>query len=282
MNIKVIEIIGKDAFLIKPFELNEYVDYYLNKNLIHPELKKRGMVFKKDDLIEFLPRNKEVVGYKKDDLLLSVEDFKSKRTYYDSDSTEEETLRAIANRKEIEGFEPVYKEIEFEKVELDIYGNIQDTKSRFIKSGITDRWSNNPVVYALHENEIAVDEYNKLKKKYSNHARFDDLDRSYIEFAKINGNYAFSSGNMFSEKRNEKIFLSLQEATTAENEIRERISRIVKTRVFPEKPDANKKLMIISHLKAIRKAKSKSVMDEMLQILIEDLQDYKKEVDLVK
>lgn len=40
--------------------------------------------------------------------------------------------------------------------------------------------------------------------------------------------------------------------------------------------------MIISQLKSVKKAKSKSVIDEMLQILIEDLQDYKKEIEFNK
>lgn len=278
MKIKVLEIIGKDAFLIKANELSSSVAYYINRNMIHPELKNKGMTFKKDDVIEILPSFKEIIGYKKEDILLSVEDFKSKRTYYDSDSTEEETLRAIANRKEIEGFEPIYKEIDFEKVELDVYGNIHDTNSNFIHCGITDRWNNKPLVYTLNQNAIAVDEYNKLKNKYSTHAKFDKLDRNYIEYAQINGNYVFTNSNMFSEKRNDKLFQSLDDAITEEKLIRDAINRIVKNRIFPENIDPNKRLMILGHLRAIKKAKSKNVMDEMLQILIEDIQDYIKEI----
>ncbi len=282
MKIKALEIIEKEAYLIKAFQLSDYHDFYFNKNLIDNHAKKQEIILKKTDSLEILPRQKEIIGYKKDNSFLSIEEYKSKPTYFDSDSSEEETLRAIANRKEIEGFEPVYKEIDFETVEIDVYGFIEDTKSKFIQCGITDRFnSKNPNVYILNENKIAVDEYNLLKDKYSSHGKFDKLDRNYIEFAKINGNYAFSRSD-FSEKRADKLFASLETATQYEKELREKIQKIVKSRLFPEKIQDDKRLLIISHLKSIKKAKSKSVMDEMLQILIEDLQDYKKEVELRK
>lgn len=282
MKIKVLEIIEKEAFLIKAFELSDYHDFYINKNLIDNNAKKREIVLKKTDTLEILPRQKEIIGYKKDDSFLSVEEYKSKPTYFDSESSEEETLRAIANRKEVEGFEPVYKEIDFERVEIEIYGFIEDTNSKFIHCGITNRFnSNNPNVYILNENKIAVDEYNLLKDKYSSHGKFDKLDRNYIEFAKINGNYAFSRSE-FSEKRVDKLFANLETAIQFEKELRERIQKIVKSKLFPEKIQDDKRFLIISHLKSIKKAKSKLVMDEMLQILIEDLQDYKIEVQLLK
>lgn len=141
MKIKVLEIIGKDLFLVKPGIIDNYVDIFINRNEVHSELKQKGFVFKSDDIIELRPRNKTIVEYKKGKRTMTTEEFNSKRTYYDSDSTEEETLRAIANRKEVEGFEPVYKDSEFEVVELDIYGKVEDTNSDFIKCSITDRWS---------------------------------------------------------------------------------------------------------------------------------------------
>lgn len=282
MKIKALEIIGKEAFLIKAFELSDYHDFYINKNVIDNKAKKNEIILKKTDSIEILPRQKEVIGYKKDDSFLSLEEYKSKPTYFDSDSSEEETLRAIANRKEIEGFEPIYKEIDFETVEIEIYGFIEDTNSKFIHCGITDRFnSKNPNVYILNENKIAVDEYNILKDRYSSHGKFSNLDRNYIEFAQINGSYAFTKSE-FSEKRVDKLFAKLESAIQFEKELRERIRKIVKSRLFPEKIQDDKRLLIMSHLKAIKKAKSKTVMDEMLQILIEDLQDYKKQVELLK
>ncbi|MHA7823664.1 hypothetical protein ACVVIH_12950 [Chryseobacterium arthrosphaerae] len=78
------------------------------------------------------------------------------------------------------------------------------------------------------------------------------------------------------------MFAKLESAIQFEKELRERIRKIVKSRLFPEKIQDDKRLLIMSHLKAIKKAKSKTVMDEMLQILIEDLQDYKKQVELLK
>ncbi len=282
MKIKALEIIEKEAYLIKAFELSDYHDYYINRNLIDNKAKKHEIILKKSDSIEILPRQKEIIGYKKGDSFLSLEEYKSKPTYFDSDSSEEETLRAIANRKEIEGFEPVYKEIDFESVEIEVYGFIEDTKSKFISCGITDKFNTkNPNVYILNENKIAVDEYNLLKDKYSTHGKFSKLDRNYIEFAQINGNYAFTRSD-FSEKRADKLFATLETAIQYEKELRLKIQKIIKSRLFPEKIQDDKRLLIISHLKAIKKAKSKTVMDEMLQILIEDLQDYKREVELLK
>lgn len=280
MKIKVIEIIGKESFLIKSSELSANTDFYINREIIPNELKSQGITIKNNDVIEYLPKNKELIGYEKGIEFLTIDEYNSKPQNYSSESSEEKVLRAIANRKELEGFEPKYKEIDFENVEIEIYGNVQDTNSNFIHCGITGRWSTTPVVYTVNQNAIAVDEYKKLRSKYSSHATFEDLERNYIRFAKINGNYAFSDHSWLDEIRNEKIFISLEEATKHEKELRELVKKLALKKVFPEKINDNKKIILLSHLKAIKKAKTKSVMDEMLQILITDIQDYQKGIEL--
>lgn len=280
MKIKVLEIIGQESYLVKPHLIDSNQNVFINRNEINGEMKKQGFSFKKSDSIEYKPSYRSVIGYKNGNQFMSKEDFDSKITYFDSDSSEEETLRAIANRKEKEGFEPVYEEIDFKNAELEIYGKVEETNSKFIHCAITDRWETKfPVVFSLNENVIAVDEYNSLAKQYSSHGKFEKLDRNYIEYAKINNNYAFTN-NVFSEKRNDKLFQSLKDAQDFEKALREKIRYIVKTRLFPEKMTNEKKILIVSHLKAIKKVKSKNVMDEMLQILIDDILEYKSEIQL--
>lgn len=280
MTIKVLKIIGKNAFLIKPNELNIYTSYYINGNLIHSELKNSVMTFQESDVITFLPSTKTLLGYKKGKKEMTIEEYNSKPKYYDEDSRDEDVLRAIANKKELEGFEPQYKEIEFEPVELEVYGNIEDTKSDFIFCSLTSTYDKNPVVYTINVNKITLDEFEKLKQEYSGHAKFENTERNYLRYAKINDNYAFADCYPFTEIRNEKIFTSLKEAKDEETKIRRQVKDLVIRKVFPKSIDQNKKIMILSNLKAIKKAKTKLVMDEMIQILISDLQDYQKKVEL--
>lgn len=280
MKIKVIEVVGKDSFIVKAGELDQNTDFYINEELVHSELKRQGFKIKKSDVVKFLPKNKTLLGYEKGKKFLTIEEYKSKPQYYDGDSSEENVLRAIANRKELEGFEPKYKEIEFELVELEVYGSIIDTNSNFVNCGITGRWDKEPIVYTLDVNKITVDEYKKIRTEFSNHAKFEDLDRSYLRFAKINNSYCFGDRYPFTEIRNEKVFISLEKATEEEFNIRSDVRKTALRQIFPNNVNENKKIMIISHLKAIKKAKTKSTMDEMLQILISDLQDYQKGLEL--
>lgn len=280
MKIKVAKVVGKKSFLIKGSEIDSNTDLYINKEVVPNELKRLGMTIKESDVVEFLPRTKTLLGYEKGSVFLSIEDYKSKPQSYDRDSGEEQVLRAIANRKELEGFEPKYKEIEFEPVELEIYGNVQETNSDFILCAVTGRWDKEPILYTLDVNRITIDEYKKIRTEHSNHAKFEDLDRNYLRFAKINDSYCFGDRYPFCEIRNEKIFTSLEEATNEESKIRADVKKTALQKIFPNNIDGNKKIIILSHLKAIKKAKTKLVMDEMLQILITDLQDYQKGIEL--
>lgn len=280
MKIKVVKIIGKKAFLIKGSELSNNVDLYINRQVVPNELKSLGLTIKESDIVEFLPQTKTLLGYEKGKVFLSVDDYKSKPQNYYQDSSEEYVLRAIANRKELEGFEPKYKEIDFEPVEIEVYGNVEETNSNFILCGVTGKWDKEPIVYTLDVNKITLDEYKKIRAEYSNHAKFEDLDRGYLRFVKINNSYCFGDRYPFCEIRNEKLFTSLELATNEEIKVRTDVRNTALRQIFPNDVDENKKIMILSHLKAIKKAKTKIVMDEMLQILITDLQDYQKGIEL--
>lgn len=280
MKLKVVEIIGKNQLFVKAQEVDANTALYVNKHIVNNELKKVGFTIKKNDIVEYLPSTKTLLGYEKGESFISVEEYKSKPQNYYEDSSEETVLRAIANRKELEGFEPKYKDAEIEKVYLEIYGNIEKTNSNFILCAITGRWSKEPTIYTLNVNNITVDEYKKLRTEYSSHAKFEDLDRSYLRFAKINDNYTFSDRYPFAEIKNEKVFVSLKEAADEEIKIREDVRKMALQKIFPKNVDDNKKIMILSNLKSIKKAKTKSVMDEMIQILITDLQDYQKGIEI--
>lgn len=282
MKIKVLEILGKDSYLIKDSELSSNIDFYVNREIIPLEIKRRGLKINKKDVLEYLPTTKELLGYERDKEFLTVDEYKSKpQTYYEG-SSEESVLRAIANRKELEGFEPKYKDIDFEKVEIEIYGNVKETNSDFILCGITGRWDKEPVVYTLNVNAVTVDEYKKLKDEHYTHATFEDLDRTYLRFAKINNSYSFDDIYPFCEIRNEKIFNSLELATAEESKVRDMVRKRALKSIFPKSLNDSKKIVILSQLKAIKKAKTKPVMDEMLQILINDLQDYQKQSTLTQ
>ena len=232
MKIKVVKIIGKKAFLIKKGELNSNTELYINGKLIPNELKKIGLTFNESDIIEFLPSQKTLLGYEKGNIFMSVEEYNSKPRYYDEDTSDEDVLIRIANKKELEGFIPKYKDKELEKAEIEVYGTIEETNSNFIFCSVTSQWDKSPVIYNLNVNEVTLDEFNNLKNKYNSHATFENSESNYLRFAKINNNYAFNDCYPFTESRNEKIFLSLDEATKEEYKIRESVRKLALIKIY--------------------------------------------------
>lgn len=126
----VIEIKGCDSYLIKSHNLKGGRQYLLNGEILNDELLRVDLVIKKTDLFQTLSNQKKIGDYRRGDEIISLETFKSKTQYYDSDSSEEETLRAIANRKELSGFEPHYLEIEPEVIGLNVVAYISNTESK--------------------------------------------------------------------------------------------------------------------------------------------------------
>jgi len=278
MKINVLEILEANSYLIKSGILSNHIDYYLNKNLLPKELCKNSLTISKKDVFEYMPNSKELIGYERGKEKLTVEDYKSKPQYYSDEHNDEYVLRAIANKKELEGFVPIYKDIELQPVEFEIYGNIADTGSEFIYCEITSQYSSNPILYSLNVNLITIDEYNILKNKHSDNATFEKLDRKYLRFAKINNKYSFGDHYPFQEISNQKSFTSLQKAKDEESKIREAVRCSALKNIFPKNLSDEKKIMIIAQLKVAKKLKNKKSMDEMINILIDDLQDYKKNV----
>lgn len=276
MNINVLEITEKNAYLIKPGLLQSQIEYYLNDELISNELKKNSLTISKDDKFQFMPNANELLGYERGKEFLTVEEYRAKPQYYSDEHSDEDVLRAIANKKELEGFIPKYKEKQLTDINLEIYGYISDTNSNFIMCGATNSYNSKPVIYSLNVNKITIDEYNILKDKYSDHAKFDKLDRTYLRFTKINNSYTFSDCYPFTEIGDEKIFTDLLQAKDEESKIRESVKNAVLKEVFPTNISDEKKLMIASQLKLIVKLKNKKEITEMLNLLIEDLEDYSK------
>lgn len=274
MKLDVLEIKNKNAFLIKEKTLESHLDYLLNGEPISSEMKKHKIVVTKKDLFERLIKSKQIIKYIKGNESMSVEDYNSKPQRYNENDPEEKVLRALANKKELNGFEPFYDFPKPEKIEFNIVGYVEDTNSKFISCSVTDRYSSIPVVYSVDVKGISMDEYNILKELYSDHAKFDIPDRSYLRFVRINNKYAFGDHYPFGDFKYTKEFLNLKEAKEEESRIRNSVKSCVKNNVFNEDLTLHKKIQVLSSLKSIKKLKTKKSMDEMLSVLINDLQYY--------
>lgn len=277
MSVKVLEIKGKNSYLIKEDRLSNY-SYYLNGEEISKELIKFNFIISKDDKFQYNKKSQILVEYRRGDEVMSVEEYKSKPTYYFDDTSDEDVLRRIANKKELEGFEPVCKDSEIEDVDLNVIGFIENTGSNFIHSSISARWSNNEFLYTLFIANITIDEYKKLAIEYAGHAKFQEPDRGYLRFTKINNNYVFGDHYPFCEHKNSSVFYSLDEAKAEEANIRGAVRRRVENHVFSNNKTEYKNIQILSQLKTIKKLKSKKSMDELINVLIKDLQDYMSKV----
>jgi hypothetical protein len=275
--IEVIEIAEKEAYLVKSNRINTYNrSYLLNGNIINELVLKEGFVIDKNDKLQVISKSKELIYYKRENELMSVEEYKSKNTFYDSDSSEEETLRAIANKKKLKGYEPIYVDPKPIDVECDVVGFIIDTGSKFIESAINCKYSDKPVLFYTDAGEIAMDEYNKLRIKYSEHAMFEIPDRNYLRFVKINDNFVFSHFKPFGNADYRRSFTSLDDAKKEEAWARNEVKSIVEKNVFNKEITKTKKLQILDNLRLIKRLKTLKSKDESIDVLIKDLSDYLK------
>jgi len=274
MKVSALGIKGKKSFLIKKDSLPEYNQFRLNGDIISDAQKNHGFIFKDRDKFEYVESRDILIDYRKGDESISIEEYKSKPQRYTEDDSEECVLRALANRKELEGFKPYYEKPTPNAVELNINGWIEDTGSVFIGCFITGRYSKNSVLYTTSGSIIAMDEYNILREKYSNHAKFQSPDRSYLRFTKINGEYAFGEYKPFGDSEYANAFSCLEDAKKEEKEIRDAVRRVVEKSVFRENNTDHKNIQVLSQLKAMKKLKSKKSMDELLTVIIGDLTEY--------
>lgn len=275
--LEVLELKGKDCYF---FRNSSQIEIFLNKEKLSTYMLSKGFVFNKEDKLQYLSP-KTIAYYKRGTEEVSVEWFNNKNTYYDSGYSEEDVLIAIANRKEKEGFEPVYSEQKLLDFNLNVVGQIEDTGSDFIQNAINlNGYYSKGSLYTLEINRVTIDEYRKLKEKYEAHATFEKLDRSYLRFAKINGKYAFNDNYPFTQISTEKLFTSLEDAVKEETKVRDAVRLAVRKAVFGSGLTKTKRESLISYLRNVTKAKTKETADEMLNIIIEDLKDFKNNIKI--
>lgn len=272
MEINVIKYKNKEGYMILKESVNNYDTYFLDgvetkliNNLVIPE----------DSVITVRRQGKILKDYRRDGEVMSIEEFRAKPQNYDSDSSEEFTLRAIANRRELKGFQPFYEQNPIEDVEIKIVGYVEYTGSKFIHSKITSNWRIPSIDYVLYVNLVTMDEYSILKEEYKDHGKFETPDRRYLRFVKVNNKYAFGDGYPFGDYDYIKKYDTLEEAKNEEEKVRNTVRSAVKAAIFPGNSTSIVKVeKILNQLKLINKLRSKTEINSALNIVIKDLDEY--------
>lgn len=282
MKLKVIDVINSDSYYFKlPKWDSLYNGLYINGEKINDISLEIGFTFNKDDSVEYMPKNKEILHYEKNGEILSKDEYSNMPTYYDSDTAEEDVLTRISNRKKLEGYKPVYKELILQPYEIEVVGSIESTGSDFILPSVSNQSVSNQTakpIYLIDANNISLDEYNKLSREYSSIAVFEKPDSGYLRFVKVNKKYAFSDCYPFNERPNPVIFDKLDDARKEEGSIRLKVrERVIKC--IGNLSD-EKRVSIISYLKNTKRAKTRRAMIDMIDILIDDLSEFKDNFEL--
>ena len=206
---------------------------------------------------------------------MSIEDYKSKPQRHWEDSSDEEIIDAIANKKALSGFKPVYKSPQIEEVLFNVVGYISDTNSSFITcNSNADEYSKNQVVYDVDGSLIAMDQYKLLSEKYKDQASFEVPSRKYLRFTSINYNFAFDDVFPFRDCSYYASFTTLVLATEYEDKIRNAVTSVVTQAVFQTDLTEPKRLCLISRLQLVASLKSVQSKNESIDALIEDLKFY--------
>ena len=112
MKLKVIDVVNSNAYYYRQPKWDRlYKGLYINGERVDDALLEIGLTFSKDDSVGYMPNCEELLHYEKDGKILSVDDYDAMPTYYDSDTPDEDVLVRISNRKKLEGYRPVYKEL---------------------------------------------------------------------------------------------------------------------------------------------------------------------------
>ena len=233
-----------------------------------------GIVLSSDDNFQYKSKSKIVKEYVRGDEAMSIKEYRSVPTCYDEDSSEEQVLNAISRRRELEGFNPVYIDAPIKDVEIEINGSIENTGSRFIKPSFKSDYSQSESIYTVNGKDIAIDEFDTLAEKYKDHATFYN-NKNYLEYAKINGNYAFDNSIVFSERTNCIICTSLNEAQKEEENIRNKVRLYALRHIFKkDKLTEYKASQILERLNFIANHKTLKSMKESIAMLAKDLERY--------
>lgn len=277
MKLKVIDIVGSNSYYFRLPKWDRLRHtLYVNNKKVDPVVLEIGFTFSMHDEVGYMPSSKTLKHYERNGEVLSIEQYNSMPTYYDSSTPDDEVLVCINNKKKLEGYKPVYEEPSIQPCEIEIIGSIQRTGSNFIRSSISNNSSE--CVYLLDVNEVTLDEYDKLRHKYSHVATFETSDRSYLRFTRVNNKFAFGDRYPFTERNNPLIFENLDDAKKEEESIREEVRQSVRNCIG--KLSDEKRLSVIAYLKNIKRAKSKGAMADMIDILIEDLTEFKSDFNL--
>ena len=272
MELDVIKYKNKEGYMVLKDSVNNYCTYFLNdvetkliSNLIIPE----------DAVIKVRREGKILKEYRRGNEVLTKEEYQAKPQSYDSCSSEEHTLRAIANRKELEGFQPFYELNPIEDVNIKIVGYVEYTGSNFISSKITSCWRTPSIDYVLYVNLVTMDEYNILKEEYKDQGKFETPDRRYLRFVKVNNKYAFSDGYPFGDCDYIRKYNTVEEAQAEEERVRNMVRTAVINSIFPQNTISLVKAEeILSQLKLINKLKTKLEINNALNLVIKDLDNY--------
>ncbi|MGL5261136.1 MAG: hypothetical protein ACRC9P_02000 [Bacteroides sp.] len=277
MKLKVIDVVNKNAYYFRNNRWDRlYKGLYINGEKVDETLLEIGFTFSKDDSVGYMPSSKELLHYEKDGKILSVDEYNAMPTYYDSDTPDEDVLVCISNRKKLEGYNPVYKELTIQPYELEVIGSIESTGSDFILPSVSSQTMAS--VYLIDANNASLDEYNKLSKKYSSIAVFEEPNRGYLRFTKVNKEYPFDNCYPFNERPSPVVFDNLDDARKEENSIRSKVRERVMKCIGNLSNE--KKVSIISYLKNTKRAKTRRAMIDMIDILIDDLSEFKDEFKL--
>lgn len=277
MKLKVIDVVNKNAYYFRNNRWDRlYNGLYINGEKVDETLLEIGFTFSKDDSVGYMPSSKELSHYEKDGKILSVDEYNAMPTYYDSDTPDEDVLVRISNRKKLEGYRPVCKELTIQPYELEAIGSIESTGSDFILPSVSSQTAK--PIYMIDANNISLDEYNKLSREYSSIAVFEKPDGGYLRFVKVNKKYAFSDCYPFNERTNPVIFDKLDDARKEEGSIRLKVRERVMKCIGNLSDE--KRVSIISYLKNTKRAKTRRAMIDMIDILIDDLSEFKDEFKL--
>jgi hypothetical protein len=280
--IKLLQIKETGDWYLRPGDINHYIggNGFLDGVELRDNNNRYGMVISKDSKLQYETGKYNISHYENNGITMSKEEYDSKPTYYDEDSTDEETLRAIANKKEVQGFEAVYFKSELKDYKIEVLGYIENTTSSFITCTIKDQYASHPIVYTVHKNRITTDEYSVLAEKYKDQAKFEKLDRAYLRFNKVDGNFVFDDTYPFSEGEYNCVFTNLEDAQKKEEEIRILVRKAIEKHIFRKGLNDLKKTNIISYLTKVKKAKTRELANSMLDLLIDDLNEYKNNIEL--
>jgi hypothetical protein len=232
-----------------------------------------------NDVIEYRPTYEVTTHYVRGDETMSVDEYRKHPTGHDEDTSDEDILRAIANKKMLDGFEPVKEASPPERYTLNVVGVVCDTGSKFIKATTRlELYANTKDIsyFTLYPNAIALDEYKKLAEKYSNQAHFTmpENNRGYLRFCQVNGSY-LPDNYPFAEHSRNLSYSSVQEAQDEEESIRAKVNKTINSYVFNEELTKYKAIQVANDLRRLTDPElSHESMIELSKVMYREMMDY--------